>query len=259
MNARLSRCRSDFDEHNEPLMMNLVPLRVLLISVTLAVSVSAKDFFLTIGGGYAPSGNQASLERNVQFSQRVLKEKQIPAEVQSVFFADGDDDGRDLQVIDRKSIPKASQLMAEFFGSQEDLGLSYRNHQVPDVRGATSLANIRQWFRSQGPKMVANDRLFIYVTSHGNESRERNQPYNTSISLWRGERLDVVELVRLLDELSEGVRVTTVMVQCHAGGFARFIYNQGNPDKGLSKQARCGFFALNTAPISGRRSRDTID
>ncbi len=223
--------------------MNTVPLRVLLILVAFAASATAKDFFLTIGGGYAPSGNQASLERNVQFSQRVLKEKQIPVDAQTVYFADGDDGGRDLQVIDRKSIPKANQLMAEFFGSQEDLGLSYRNHQVPDVGGATSLANIRQWFQSQGPKMIANDRLFIYVTSHGNDSRERNQPYNTSISLWRGERLDVVEFVKLLDGLPEGVRVATVMVQCHAGGFARFIYNQGNPDKGLSKQARCGFFA----------------
>jgi hypothetical protein len=33
------------------------------------------------------------------------------------------------------------------------------------------------------------------------------------------------------------------MVQCYAGGFARFIYDKADPDLGLSKQRRCGFFA----------------
>lgn len=218
-------------------------ITALLFAVAITRPIVAEDHFLVIGGGYAPSGNQASLERNVLFWQRVLAEKKIEPENQSVFFADGDDPGEDLQVMDRKSIPKANQWMAEFFGSQNDLGLSYRNHQVPNVIGKTSLQNIRKWFAEQGPTMDRRDRLLIYVTSHGNDSKTRNQPHNTSISLWDGERLDVVELVKLLDTLPEGVRVNVVMVQCHAGGFARLIYNEGNPDRGLSKQARSGFFA----------------
>jgi hypothetical protein len=39
------------------------------------------------------------------------------------------------------------------------------------------------------------------------------------------------------------VSVVAIMVQCYTGGFARFIYNQADPDKGLSRQQRCGFFA----------------
>ena len=71
--------------------------------------------------------------------------------------------------------------------------------------------------------MNNGDRLMIYVTSHGNDSRTRSEPYNTSISLWDGERLDVVEFVKLLDTLPEGVRVKlVVMVQRHAGGFCAF-------------------------------------
>ncbi|TWT65134.1 hypothetical protein [Allorhodopirellula solitaria] len=221
------------------------PIRIgmLLIAATLAGRLDAADQFLVIGGGYAPSGNQASLERNVLFWQRVMSEKQVPQESQSVFFADGDDPDDDLQVIDRKSIPKANQWMAEFLGSLSDLGLSYRNHRVPHVEGKTSLQNIRGWFDQEGASMEDGDRLLIYVTSHGNDSRERNEPHNTSISLWDGERLDVEEFVELLDKLSDGVQVSVVMVQCHAGGFARLIYNEGNPDRGLSKQSRCGFFA----------------
>ena len=33
---------------------------------------------------------------------------------------------------------------------------------------------------------------------------------------------------------------------------ARFVYNEGNPDRGLSKQARCGFFAtVHDRPAAG--------
>jgi len=40
-----------------------------------APALSATDFFLTIGGGYDRSGNQASLEANVVFFQQLLTEK----------------------------------------------------------------------------------------------------------------------------------------------------------------------------------------
>ena len=51
------------------------------------------------------------------------------------------------------------------------------------------------------------------------------------------------EFVGLLDELPVGVNVVCVMVQCHAGGFARLIYKGGDPNAGLSPQRRVGFFA----------------
>src|SRR5262249_52766196 len=61
--------------------------------------------------------------------------------------------------------------------------------------------------------------------------------------LWNDERLSVSELVRLLDGLPEGVSVVAVMVQCYTGGFARMIYDHADPERGLTKQSRCGFFA----------------
>ncbi|MGV3486702.1 MAG: hypothetical protein ACO1RT_19950 [Planctomycetaceae bacterium] len=209
----------------------------------LAVSASAKDFYLTIGGGYSQSGNQASLERNVVLYQELLSEKQLAGLRHDIYFADGTDPGRDLQVMDPAAIPEANRLMAEFFGSQRDLGLTYRDHRIAGVRGETSPQNIQNWFDTVGPTMQPGDRLVLYVTSHGVESESKSNPYNTSISLWDNKKLRVNELVRMLDQLPEGVSVAAIMVQCHAGGFARFIYNDGEPDKGLSSQNRCGFFA----------------
>ena len=214
-----------------------------LALVDMASSATGKDYYLTIGGGYAPSGNQASIEKNVLFFERVLAEHAVAPERQAVFFSDGLDADADLQVLDVQSVPQANRLMAEFFGDEDDLGMFYRNHAVPNVRGSTSPANIRKWFHEVGSTLQAGDRLVLYVTAHGEASRERGNPYETAILLWDDQRLRVRELVDLLDELPEGVSVAAIMVQCYTGGFARFIYNDADPEQGLSTQRRCGFFA----------------
>jgi hypothetical protein len=224
-------------------MHKRILLAVPVILFGLSASATARDYVLTIGGGYSPEGNQASLEKNVIFFQRVLKEHNIPPQWHSVYFADGLAADKDLQVKDAEAIPKANRLMAEFFGSERDLGMYYRNHEVPGVRGSTNSANIRQWFSDVGRAMRRGDRLIIYVTAHGESSDDRNNPYDTAISLWDSQELTVTELVALLDRLPEGISVVAIMVQCYTGGFARFIYNEADPDKGLSKQPRCGFFA----------------
>ena len=212
----------------------------------------AKDFFLTIGGGSSPAGNQASLEKNVLFYQRLLREQKQDLLHNDIYFADGLATGHDLQVMDRDSVPRANRLMAEFFGSQRNLGLLYRNHEVAGVRGDTNPENLRRWFADVGSTMQSGDRLVMYVTAHGNSSDDRDSPYDTNISLWNNRNIKVSEVVDLLDKLPQGIRVFAVIVQCHAGGFARFIYNEGDPDKGLSTQQRCGFFAtVHDRPAAG--------
>jgi hypothetical protein len=213
------------------------------ITVTAPSSTLARDVFLTIGGGHSPDSNQASLEKNVLFYQQVLREQNVPAAAQSVYFASGSRTGEDVQAIDAQSVPKANRLMAEFFGTDRDLGLHYRQIEVPGMRGAATPTNIRQWFRDIGRTLQAGDRLIIYVTAHGDRSDDRKNPYETSIMLWDDENLSVSDFVALLDRLPEGVSVVAVMVQCYTGGFARFIYDQADPTRGLARQNRCGFFA----------------
>ena len=48
----------------------------------------AADYFLTIGGGYAPTGNQASLEKNVQLFQQLVKEQYPTDQPHAIFFSD---------------------------------------------------------------------------------------------------------------------------------------------------------------------------
>lgn len=215
-------------------------------------SAVAKDYFLTIGGGYAPSGNQVSLEKNVQLFQRVLAQQPDRPKQHDVLFADGNSPGRDLQVIDRESVPLANRLMAEFFGDQSDLGLTYRNHDLRNVRASAKPINIRNWFDETAKVMVDGDRLFIYVTAHGNRSSDRSEPFDTTIALWDNTSIKMTEFTELLDRLPQNIDVVAVMVQCYAGGFARLPFVRGNSKKGLSKQRRVGFFAtVHDRPAAG--------
>lgn len=223
--------------------MKHILVLALLCVLALSSSTAAKDYFLTIGGGPSKETNQASLERNILFYKQLLGTKGVPALQQWVYFASGLSEGKDVQTMDPDSLPKANQLMAEFFGSERDLGLAYRASEVPNVRAASTLDNIENWFSGVGKSMKPGDRLVLYVTAHGEKSDDRRNPYETSIMLWNGEKLAVSELVRLLDTLPEGVQVVAVMVQCYTGGFAHMIYDGADPENGLAKQNRSGFFA----------------
>lgn len=226
-------------------------LALVAIATLLSPSLSAKDRILVIGGGYSPSGNQVSLEKNVQFFQRLLK-AHSPNAKPDIFFADGFSEGRDLQVNDISVVPVANRLMAEFFGSTRDLGMYYRSHQVAEITGATTLDNLAKWFREEGSKMQRDDRLILYVTAHGGGSADKSNPHDTTIYLWNNQKIPVSHLVKHLDGLPDGVSVMTVMVQCHSGGFARYIFDEGQAAKGLAAQNRCGFFAtIHSRPAAG--------
>ena len=222
-------------------------LRVACLALLLAYwspDSQAADYFLTIGGGYAPMGNQASLEKNVQLFQQLVKEQYPADQPHAIFFSDGSNPGRDLQYRDPKLvIPPINQALAQIFGKGDNLAYQYRTHQVQSIQGGSNRKNIQQWFEKTATRLKSNDRLFIYVTAHGGKSESRRQPYNTTLYLWNSEKISVTEFSNLLDKVPNEVAVMTVMVQCHCGGFADLIFNQADPTKGTSAANRCGFFA----------------
>jgi hypothetical protein len=212
----------------------------------------ARDFVLTIGGGYSPEGNQVSLEKNVLLFQRMLSEQSADLARNDIFFADGAAPGKDVQVHDLERLPEANRLMAQVFGETESLGLTYRNHELANVRDASRPETIRAWFRDHGSKMHDGDRLIIYVTAHGHRSRDSKKEYDTSIAMWDQSTLRMSEFASLLDDMDPKVDIVMVMVQCYTGGFAHLIYKGGSPQNGLSPQNRVGFYAtVHDRPAAG--------
>lgn len=221
-----------------------------------ATPLLATDYFLTIGGGYNPSGNQASLEANVVFFQQVLKEKHPGAMKHDIFFADGDDDKADLQIIAAKPTFKgepATEVIAALHRRRGGQQLEYRNHQVPNTSGLLDPALIRRSIESVAKNSKQGDRLIVYVTAHGSGG-PKDKPFNTTIDCWNEKKITAREFVRWLNEMPSTVPVVMVMAQCYCGGFGHTIFDDLDESKGLATQPRVGFFAQqHNLPAAGCR------
>lgn len=238
-------------------------LGFLLIGILSALSAAnvqsaGTDYFLTIGGGYEPQGNQASLEANVLFFQEVVAEQHRGARNSSTFFADGYDDAPDLQVAveeaseqgidtteETASATPATDLLGELYrfrGPFARKPVYYRNHRVPNVAGPIKPSSIRGSLARLTQSMAAGDRLFIYVTAHGGSAKGRNG-FNTTISCWDKESISVRDFETWLDDVPDSVPVIMVMAQCYCGGFAHSIFDKADASTGLSQGNRIGFFA----------------
>ena len=141
----------------------LFPVALFLLSGAL----DARDHVLTIGGGYSPAGNQVSLERNVLFFEKLRAEKLPEGTPHDLYFADGTSPHPDLQFRpEGAEVPRAHLLMAGLFGSEKNLTNHYRNNVLEGVRDISSPAALERWFREEGSKLEAGDRLILYETSH---------------------------------------------------------------------------------------------
>ncbi len=222
-------------------------------------ALKAEDYFLTIGGGYTPQQNQASLEANVLFFQKLLSEKHASPFQHRIFFADGLNDQADLQVL--SAARPSTEPLKELIGRLHRRGppgfagrsVEYRNHQVPNVAGANSPKLIHEAISEIAGKAKKGDRLLIYVTAHGGEGPD-DDPRNTTISCWNKESITREEFTQWLEEVPDSVPVIMVMAQCYCGGFADTIFETDGKREKFASKPRVGFFAQqHNLPAAGCR------
>lgn len=222
--------------------------------------LEATEYFLTIGGGYRPEGNQASLEANVLFYQRVLKEKNPGPRVHDLFFADGNDPAKDLQIeapLQKKPMRPLTELLTALHRRGPPTGgigwYAYRDNKVPNVSGPNNPDLVQKALERIAATARKGDRLIVYVTAHGDEAEE-GDTYNTSITGWNETEIRMHEMTEWLDKISPEVPVVMVMAQCYCGGFAQAIYRDADPEQGLAPSVRVGFYAQqHDLPAAGCR------
>lgn len=248
-------------------MMNLFPIRewwrVLVVVLVCLGSMCdcrellATDYFLTIGGGYKATQNQASLEANIVFFQRILAEKHQGPLQHQIFFADGNDAGADLQVLAEKpakSKTPATDLLDALHRRDRDDPVTYRNHQIPGVAGPLDPKLVRNALETLAKTARSGDRLIIFVTAHGSEGEEDDDEYNTTIDCWNDRKILARDFTGWLDKLPTDLPVVMVMAQCYCGGFSRTIFTDLNEEKGIAPHLRVGFFAQqHDLPAAGCR------
>ncbi|WP_459555230.1 hypothetical protein [Lacunimicrobium album] len=251
----------------------------LLAGLLLAVSSSAHadDHLLTIGGGPSLNSNQISLENNVRYLQRALARMKLQGIDQKILFSDGGDPARDLQYEAVYPADDARLLLADIVGSMDGIRESYRSSSLPAVNGSAMPETIEKTVKDLSTELNPGDRLIVYFTGHGGPAKRDGQSTfrmsfgnveanigigansssdsaeggrarpskfaNNIMHLWNDNDLSVVEWTQKLDELSIDVPVVAIMVQCYSGGFGNFVFAGGDPNNGLAKHPRCGFFS----------------
>lgn len=221
-------------------------------------SVSARDVFVTIGGGPDPANNQVSLEKNVEYFSRVVADNHSQPLDHRILFADGPASDPDLQYIDdaAESSP-AMKWMCRIIGDEYWISLRYRNHHPIAQEKPADKQHLDELMRQLANDLDDGDRLVLYVTAHGGPANSDVNAHDdvdarftasehardTSIILWGDEELRASEFIDWLDRFSPDVQVIVVMVQCYSGGFAEMVFREGDRRFGLSERARCGFFS----------------
>ncbi|QDT63402.1 hypothetical protein [Calycomorphotria hydatis] len=204
--------------------------------------LNASDYALVIGGGSNPQMNQLTIEKSVLHFQEIWLE-QHTSDTLDIYFSDGDNPARDVQLLPENSvIPPAYELLARIFQETEGLHETYRNHGIASVRGAATKKNLLNWFKQKGAKLKAGDRLLIFVAGHGDQVEDSSIPYETKLLLWNDESWTSSEFAEALDQIDPQVKVTLVMTQCFAGGFANVMFEGGDPRQDMTSAHRSGFF-----------------
>ena len=195
-------------------------------------------------GGYSPSGNQVSLkESNIRYFHRIKEQMDWAKFPIRTLFADGSDPSRDLQFFDPQFIvPKSTRLLTEIFGSTRKTH-QYRNNEL-NADGPSSLLKFDGWIKEANAS-VDNSINLIYFTGHGGKGDKRH----STTAYRNNEKLRVSDLSKKIDTLPDDHLILFV-VQCYSGGFANFIFKDGDP-KNIGKQQRAGFATVEDRVAAG--------
>ena len=212
------------------------------ISATSGIESDEQNFnLLILGGGYSPSGNEVSLESNVKYLHRQKDKIGLSKFKTKTFFADGMASSRDIKYRNPTfTVPEPNLILAEIFGSTRGIFNQYRNNHL-NADGASSIKEFDDWIKDLNSSSVQSSNL-IYFTGHGGKG-EKKTPNNTTAYLWNNYKFKVSEFTKKLDSLPSDQTFILVMVQCYSGGFADYIFREGDEKKGLHPQIRAGFFA----------------
>jgi hypothetical protein len=188
--------------------------------------------FLVIGGGASPESNEIALEKNILYFQRTLKNMGFNSPSTSIFFANGNNGEASIRYLNPQRQEK------------------FKIPNIPGLNGSANLNNLNNWVNQINLNKSTHKPVFLYFTGHGILNKQNSN--NNALMLWNNTPVTVKKLSNTLDKLPQDSHIVTMMAQCFSGSFANYIYQDGNPNKTLVKQTRCGFFAtIKTLPSVG--------
>lgn len=210
---------------------------------------------LLVSGGPDARNNQYAIESNARYVASLTRN----AKWRRVLFADGKSTSRTIAAIVDTPRTRA-RAVASWIGELDPPAetVALRAPTLWPLNGAATPASIGQNLaafaksddanRRQAPGNRAQQRELVYFTGHGSPGRTflGDDFDNTLYAAWEGD-FSTRELARDLQRSKSKAPLVLVMVQCHGGGFANAMFQNGDPNKPLWNRDFCGFFA-STAP-----------
>lgn len=185
---------------------------------------------LIVGGGPSREYNQAAIESNVRYVARVLPK----ASPLRILFTDGD--------------PEHATVRYTPAGGDEGTDDRYRKPRLPRLDGPALTPVVD---REIGALSRETKPVLLYFTGHGSLADDLT-PDTSEFDLWHENRLTLPDLARLLAAYPKSTPIVVLMVQCHAGGFAKLVFPDGDPKRPPIDNRLCGFFAsLEVRPAAG--------
>ena len=176
---------------------------------------------ILVGGGPDTDNNQAAIEGNIRYLNRLLP----PRTPRTVLFADGSLQNETVLFdVESDSADKAQRLWKIFFDAKRPDPDSWVATRAPrlsaPLNGASSEKNIADAF----DKVRSTAPLLVFFTGHGGQNtRDSN---NNSYNLWGDATLSVREMAQNMARLPRKTPVSLVMVQCYSGAFGNVIFQE---------------------------------
>ncbi len=196
---------------------------------------------LVVSGGPDPSNNQYAIESNARYVASLTSS----AKWRRILFADGNPNSRTIAAT--VDTPRTRALAVASFLLEVDApqsSLTLRAPTLSPLTGSATPTSISKNLRIFGQGQNASERELLYFTGHGSPGSNLSGDdfNNTLYAAWNG-RFSTRDLARDLQRSRSKAPLVLVMVQCHGGGFANTMFQDGDPGKPLWNRDFCGFFA----------------
>ncbi len=196
---------------------------------------------LIISGGPNVQYNQYAIESNARYLEKLTENSRW----RRIYFADGKPNSRTISTIQSSPAIEAARALSWILNEESPNDKTIvQSSTLKTIDGASTKPSVTQ-ILSDFARPQADERGLLYFTGHGNAGGSRMRPdyQNTTFALWNDDAISAREVARAVQNWPAKNPLFVVMVQCHSGGFANLIFQDGDPSKPLLDRDIAGFFS----------------